>query len=294
MFSGSIVSLVTPFTDTGEVDFEALKELIAWHVDSGSDAIVCCGTTGEAPTLSSQEQLEIFKVAVDVVHKKIPVIAGTGTYNTLETVKKTEAAKALGVDGCLIVIPYYNRPTPEGCFAHYKATSKVGLPIIVYHHPGRTGVELSAQVLADICTLPHIVAVKETSGKLEIAKELKLLSNTTIFSGDDIIGLEMLELGAKGVISIVANLIPSEWKEIVHKKDRVLYNKFSALAHAMVLETNPQCVKYALSVMGKCRPHLRLPLVEPRLETKKKIIRLLSKLALLDKITDFCCKDAKK
>jgi len=276
LFKGSIVAVVTPFTDQGEVDFEAFKELVAWHVEAGTDGIVCCGTTGEAPTLSHEEKLKIFKTAVDVACGKTPIIAGTGTYNTAETVKETAAAKALGVDGCLIVVPYYNRPTPEGCFAHYAAVSKVGLPTIVYHHPGRTGVKLSAQVLAEICTLPFMVAVKEASGGLDIIKELKPLTKAAILSGDDTIALPMLNLGAVGVVSIVANLIPREWKQIVHGRDQLLYDRFAALVQAMVLETNPQCVKYALSLMGKCRPHFRLPLLEPRAATKEKIMEAVS------------------
>lgn len=276
MFRGSIVAVVTPFRNQGDVDFEAFKELIAWQTEAGTEGIVCCGTTGEAPTLSHEEKLKLFKTAVDVACGKTLIIAGTGTYNTAETVKETEAAKALGVDGCLVVVPYYNRPTPEGCFAHYAAVSKVGLPTIVYHHPGRTGVKLSAQVLADICTLPYMVAVKEASGGLDIIKELKPLTKAAILSGDDTLALSMLDLGAVGVVSIVANLIPSEWKQIVQGRDQLLYSRFAALVQAMVLETNPQCVKYALSLMGKCRPHLRLPLLEPRLATKEKIMEAVS------------------
>ncbi len=145
MFKGSIVAIITPFTHEGEVDYEAFKELVDWHAAEGTHAIVCCGTTGEAPTLSSEEQMQIFKTAVDVSKKRVPIIAGTGTYDTRKTVEKTRKAKELGVDGCLVVVPYYSRPTPEGCIAHYTEVSKVGLPIIVYHHPGRTGVSLSAK-----------------------------------------------------------------------------------------------------------------------------------------------------
>lgn len=276
MFRGSIVALVTPFTDEGEVDLEAFKELVAWHVEAGTDGIVCCGTTGEAPTLSREEKLSLFKTAVDVAQRKTLIIAGTGTYSTAETVKETESAKSIGVDGCLVVVPYYNRPTPEGCFAHYAAVSKIGLPTIVYYHPGRTGVKLSAQELAEISTLPHMVAIKEASGGLEMIEQLKPLTKAAILSGDDTIALPMLDLGAVGVISIVANLIPSEWKHVIHERNQLLYDQFATLVQAMVLETNPQCVKYALSLMGKCRSHLRLPLLEPRPANKEKIIKALS------------------
>ena len=268
MFKGSIVAIITPFTQEGEVDFKAFKELVDWHISEGTDAIVCCGTTGEAPTLSSEEQLKIFKTAIDVSQKRIPIIAGTGTYDTRKTVDRTARAKELGADGCLVVVPYYSRPTPEGCIAHYTEVSKVGLPMIVYHHPGRTGIRLSAEVLAKISTLPSVVAIKEASGGLELIQEIRQISNIPIFSGDDTLTLAMMELGAVGGISIVANVIPKAWKEMIQsflqgnrQQAKELDAEYASLVQSMVLETNPQCVKYAVSLLGKCLPHLRLPLL---------------------------------
>lgn len=280
MLKGSICSLITPFKGQGEVDFAAYKDHVAWQAEE-SDAVVCMGTTGEAPTLTHEEQIEIFKATIDVVNGKIPVIAGTGTYCTAETVRLTEEAKRLGADGCLVVVPYYNRPTPEGCLAHFAAVSKAGLPAIVYHHPGRTGVKLSPQVLAQICTLPNIIGVKETSGTTEITQELVKLTNTPIYSGDDNLALPMIKAGAKGIISIVANCIPSVWRQVIAMQDEQLYQQISSLVEAMVLEVNPQCVKYALSLMGKCRAHMRLPLVEPRPDTKRKIFEAVKTQNLL-------------
>ncbi len=287
MFKGSVAAIITPFIQDGEIDFGAFKELVDWHAEQGTDAIVCCGTTGEAPTLSSEEQMQIFKTALDVSKKRVPIIAGTGTYDTRKTVETTRKAKELGADGCLVVVPYYTRPTPEGCIAHYTEVSTVGLPMIVYHHPGRTGVSLSAEVLAEIGKLSSVVAIKEASGGLELIQEIQQISDIPIFSGDDTIALAMMELGAVGVISIVANVIPKAWKEMIQsflegniERARELNALYAPLAQAMVLETNPQCVKYALSLLGKCQPYLRLPLLEPRKAIKLVILQALTEHTL--------------
>jgi len=283
MFKGSVVAIITPFTVDGEVDFKAFKELIDWHALEGTHAIVCCGTTGEAPTLSTEEQMEIFKAAIDVSNKRVPIIAGTGTYDTRKTVEKTKKAKALGADGCLVVVPYYNRPTPEGCIAHYTEVSKVGLPTIIYHHPGRTGIKLSAQVLAEIAELPSMVAIKEASGGLELIEEIRKISDVPVFSGDDSLTYGMMERGAVGVISVVANVIPKAWKEMTEnflqgnrKASKELETLYATLVQSLGLETNPQCVKYAVSLLGKCQPNLRLPLLQPREATKLAILQAVT------------------
>ncbi len=286
MFKGSIVAIVTPFTQEGEVDFAAFKELVDWHAEQGTNAIVCCGTTGEAPTLSSEEQLQIFRMALDVSKKRVPIIAGTGTYDTRKTVEKTRKAKELGADGCLVVVPYYSRPTPEGCIAHFVEVSKVGLPMIVYHHPGRTGVRLSAEVLAEIAKLSSVVAIKDCSGGLELIQEIQQISDIPIFSGDDPLTLSMMELGAVGGISVVANVIPKAWSEMIQsflqgnkERARELNALYTPLFRAMELETNPQCIKYAVSLLGKCKPYLRLPLLEPRKANKLTILQALTEHA---------------
>ncbi len=283
MFKGSIVALITPFTEGGEIDFLAFKELVDWHAEEGTSGIVCCGTTGEAPTLSEEEQQTLFKTAIDVAKGRIPIIAGTGTYSTRKTVERTEKAKQLGADGCLVVVPYYNRPTPEGCVAHYAEVSKVGLPTIIYHHPGRTGIRLSAETLAEIAKLPSMVAIKEASGTLELIEEIRALSNIPILSGDDTLAYEHMRRGAVGVISIVANVIPQGWSEFANHclrgdfvKAKELDTLYAPLYKSLVLETNPQCVKYAVSLLNKCQPHLRLPLLEPREKTKKEIFQTIS------------------
>ena len=288
MFKGSIVALATPFTQDNEVDYNKLHELIEWHMDSSTDAIVLCGITGEAPTLSFEEQIKIFKEGVLAAKGRIPLIAGTGSYDTNYAIRLTEGAKKTGVDGALIILPYYNRPTPEGCFQHFQELSKIGLPMIVYHHPGRIGYKLPAIALARIASLPHVVAIKEASGDLDYTLELMQQIETPVLSGDDSLTLPMMASGAVGVISIIANIIPREWKILTTlllsdqlDEGREFFRRYYPLVKTMVLETNPQCVKYALGAMGKCSSKLRLPLVEPQESTKQQIITELVNAGLL-------------
>lgn len=285
MFKGTIVALATPFDERGEVDWEKLVELIEWQIHSSIDGIVLCGTTGEAPTLSEEEQVKIFQIGVLTAKGRVPIIAGTGSYCTRSTLELTKRAKEAGVDGALVVLPYYNRPTAEGCLEHFKEISKAELPLIVYQHPGRTGVKLSVQALARIAELPLVVGIKEASCDLDYAVDLMQLTEKAIFSGDDTLTLALMAVGAVGVISIVANLIPREWKLLTtlllldqYEEGRELFYRYYPLAKAMVLETNPQCVKFALQAMGKCSHRLRLPLVEPQKATQEKILAALEKV----------------
>jgi 4-hydroxy-tetrahydrodipicolinate synthase len=279
LFSGiSIVALPTPFTQQDEVDYDSLAALVEWHIAEGTDAIMVCGSTGEAPTLSSEEQSRIIQTAIESAKGRVPVIAGTGTYNTKDSVKKTEVAQKLGAEACLAIVPYYNRPTPEGCLAHFHEIAKVGLPVIVYYHPGRTGVHLSPESLAAICSLENILAWKDCSGAAEMATAMRELSSIPILSGDDTNAFSLMRLGAYGVISIVANIIPRQWKEFLTTmasgnwaEAEELDKNLAPLYNAMIIESNPQCVKYALSVAGKCLPRMRLPLVVPRLSTQEKV-----------------------
>jgi 4-hydroxy-tetrahydrodipicolinate synthase len=275
---GAITALATPFDGEGAVDFSALERLIAWQIEEGIDGIVLCGTTGESPNLSDEEMLEIFRAGVRVSRGRTPIFAGTGSYNTRHAVHLTEKAKEIGVDGCLVVIPYYNRPTPQGCYAHYREIDQVGLPMIVYHHPGRCGIRLSVSTLREISQLPFVAGIKEASGDLDFTIEVIRSSEKPVFASDDSLALAVMAHGGAGVISIVANVIPGEWKEFASlmqtgrfKEAKEVYDRVYPLLKALVLETNPQCVKYALSVMGKCSSRMRLPLIEPREETKRQI-----------------------
>jgi 4-hydroxy-tetrahydrodipicolinate synthase len=275
MWQGCFVALVTPFTSSGEVDFFALRALVSWHLQEKTDGIVVCGTTGETPTLSDEEQEAILQTVLNEVKGRIPVIMGTGSNDTRKSVQRTEKAKKLGADGCLVVVPYYNRPTPEGCFLHYQAIASVGLPIIVYLNPSRTGVHLSVEAVMRIAALPEVAMIKDCTGELQYVKELIAHTKKPLFSGDDVLTLPIMEMGGVGVISIVANLIPSLWKEFVLllqegqvSQAEELEKRYITLCQSIILETNPQGVKYALSLLGRCQPFMRLPLIEPRASTK--------------------------
>ncbi len=288
MFKGSIAALATPFDDQGNVDLKNLSDLIEWHIESGTDGIVLCGTTGESPVISSEEMRCIFETGVLVANGRIPILAGTGSYDTAKAVKATQVAKEIGADGALVILPYYNRPSPEGCFQHFQELSKVGLPLMVYHHPGRTGIKLPVRALARIAELPHISAIKEATADLDYAIELMHLTRTPVLAGDDSLVVPMIAAGACGVVSIVANIIPREWKILTTLllsdqvgEARDYFKRFYSLVKAMVLETNPQCVKYALSLMGKCRSHLRLPLIEPQEIVKEQIEKEMAQAGLL-------------
>lgn len=278
MIRGSCVALATPFREDGAVDLEQVRESIEWHIASGTQGVVLCGTTGEAPTLSDEEMLEIFATGVATAKGRIPIIAGTGSYNTQHSVHLTQKAQALGVDAALIIAPYYNRPHPEGCFLHFQKLAEVGLPLIIYHNPVRTGICLPVSVLARICALPNMVAVKESTGNLDYAIELMQQTDLPLVSGDDTLLLPLIASGAVGVISMVANVIPEEWQRLNamllegnFTEGRALFRRLYPLVKSMVLEVNPQCVKYALSLLGKGSPAMRLPLIEPQENTKEQI-----------------------
>jgi 4-hydroxy-tetrahydrodipicolinate synthase len=213
---------------------------------------------------------------------------GTGCNDTKKSVKLTKKAKKLGADGCLVVVPYYNRPTQDGCVEHFRKIAKVGLPVIVYHHPGRTGVILQPETFARLERIPNIVAIKEASNSLQTVEEIQKVCSLPILSGDDGLTVDIMQKGGVGVISVVANVIPNEWKQIVdlcQKKSfdeaRKMQEKFLGVIQSMFLETNPQCVKFALHCMGRCGPKMRLPLLEPSVGSKEKIRGALKEAKLV-------------
>lgn len=288
MFKGSIVALATPFTSNNTIDYSALQALVEWHIESGTDAIVLCGSTGESATLSFEEQVKIFHEGIEAAKGRVPIIVGTGSNNTEHARHLTQAAKAEGADAALVVLPYYNRPTSEGCFQHFQVLSEIDLPLIVYHHPGRTSIKLPVSALARISRLPNIVGIKDGTSDLDYLIELMQEIDTPIFSGDDTLILPMMASGAMGIISIVANIIPREWKILTTllladqiDEAREFFRRYYPLAKSMVLETNPQCVKYALGAIGKCPSRLRLPLIEPQDGVKQRILEEMVKVGLL-------------
>ena len=271
MFAGSFVAQVTPFKN-GRVDEQALAAMIEWQIDSGTHGIVPCGTTGESATLSHEEHTQVVKLAVEVVNKRVPVIAGTGSNSTAEAVQLTREAQEVGADGALMISPYYNRPTQEGIYQHYKAVAQAvpGFPIVFYNIPGRTGSNIEPATMARMAELDNIVGVKEATGSIDQVINIRLAcgDKLAVLSGEDALTFSMMALGGKGVISTVANVAPKQMAAVVNAglaKDwdtaSALQLELVPLIRAVFLETNPIPAKTALALMGKCELELRLPLV---------------------------------
>lgn len=269
MFKGSIVAIVTPFKN-GKVDEEKYRKLIEFQIKSGTSAIVPCGTTGESATLNFEEHHRVIEITVQAVRKRVPVIAGTGGNSTAEAIELTEHAKKVGADATLQVAPYYNKPTQEGLFQHFKAIAKaVPLPQVLYNIPGRTGVNMLPSTVARLSELKEVVAIKEASGDLgQMAEVVRLAGNKiTLLSGDDNLTLPVLAIGGKGVISVVANIAPKDsakmvkaWQDGSVEQARKRFYKLLPLCQAMFYETNPIPVKTSLALMGKIEGEMRLPL----------------------------------
>ncbi|NLB35217.1 MAG: 4-hydroxy-tetrahydrodipicolinate synthase [Elusimicrobia bacterium] len=284
MFKGSCVAIVTPHKD-GEADYNSLKKLVNWHIEAGTDCIVPCGSTGEAATLDYDEHKKVIRTVVKAVAGRCKIMAGAGSNSTKETLELTEFAKNAGADGALLITPYYNRPTQEGLFKHYeKVALKVDIPICLYNVPRRTGVNLEPATAVRLAELDNIIAIKEASGNIAQAGEiLRLAKNKMlVLSGDDSLTYPLMAMGARGVISVVANLIPSQMHELCdlflkgeREESLKLHFKYLPLMDAMFIETNPAPVKEALAMMGKICPELRLPLVnlsETSMEKLKKVL----------------------
>jgi 4-hydroxy-tetrahydrodipicolinate synthase len=269
MFTGSMVALVTPFK-SGAVDWQSLEGLVDFHLQNGTNGIVPCGTTGESATLSHQEHDEVIRAVIKAVSKRIPVIAGTGSNSTDEAVRLTRAAEKSGADGALMISPYYNRPTQEGIYQHYKkVASEVGIPIIIYNIPGRTGSKIEPETLARLAEVKNIAGVKEATGSVDQAIDVIRLCGDrfAVYSGEDSLIFSLMALGGKGVISTVANVAPKETAQLTEaclhgnwEKGREIQFKLLPLIRSLFIETNPIPVKTALSLMGKCTAELRLPL----------------------------------
>ncbi|MDY6972207.1 MAG: 4-hydroxy-tetrahydrodipicolinate synthase [Thermodesulfobacteriota bacterium] len=270
MLKGSIVAIVTPFKE-GKVDEEAYRQLIEFQIENGTSAIVPCGTTGESATLDIEEHNKVIDIAVEAVNKRVPVIAGTGGNSTSEAIELTEHARKAGADATLQVTPYYNKPTQEGLYQHFRAICEaVPLPQVLYNVPSRTSVNMLPETVARLAELSQVVAIKEASGNLgQMAEVIRLAGDKIILlSGDDNLTLPVLSIGGKGVISVVANIVPGDTSDMVRAWEvgdvntaRKLFFKLLPLCQAMFYETNPVPVKVSLALMGKIREELRLPLV---------------------------------
>jgi len=269
MFKGAIVAIVTPFK-AGKVDERAFRELIEFQIDNGVSGIVPCGTTVESSTLSHEEHDRVIEIAIEAVSKRVSVIAGTGSNSTEEALRLTRHAWQAGADAALVVTPYYNRPTQEGLYQHYRAIAEdTPLPIIPYNVPSRTGVNLLPETLARLAEIKNIVAVKEASGSIKQINDILALcgENFDVLSGDDLIVLPLLAMGARGVISVVANVAPGLMSEMIAAfaagnviLAREIHFRLSPLMDALFIETNPIPVKAALAMMGRIEYELRAPL----------------------------------
>ena len=290
MFKGSIVAIVTPF-NAGEVDEESYRELIEFQINNGTAAIVPCGTTGESATLSMAEHGRVIDIALDAVKGRVPVIAGAGGNSTNEAIQLTKHAKEAGADATLQVTPYYNKPTQEGLYQHFKAiAAAVPLPQVLYNVPGRTGVNMLPETVARLAELPEVVAIKEASGNLgQMAEILKMAGDhITLLSGDDNVTLPVLALGGKGVISVIANIVPKDsadmvkaWEDGEITKARELFYKLMPLSQAMFYESNPIPVKTSLSLMGRIDGEMRLPLAPMSSTNREKLIKVLRDYGLI-------------
>jgi len=290
MFEGSIVAIVTPFKN-GRVDEEAYRKLIEFQIENGTSAIVPCGTTGESATLDVNEHARVIDIAVEAVNKRVPVIAGTGGNSTSEAIELSRHAKEVGADATLQVTPYYNKPTQEGLFRHFEAILKaVPLPQVLYNVPGRTSVNLLPETVARLAEFPEIVAIKEASGNVgQMADVVRMAGeNITLLSGDDNLTLPVLAIGGKGVISVVANIVPRDNADLVKTwadgnvaEARALFYKLLPLCKAMFFETNPIPVKTSAALMGLIGDEMRLPMCPMAPENLKKLKKALSDYGLI-------------
>ncbi|MBU1083834.1 MAG: 4-hydroxy-tetrahydrodipicolinate synthase [Candidatus Omnitrophota bacterium] len=288
MFKGSYVALVTPFKD-GKVDEKKFRELIEFHIDKGTDGIVPCGCTGEAATMNMTEQKRLMKVAVEMSDKRIPVMAGTGSNNTAEAVELTVSAKKAGCDAALIITPYYNKPTPEGQYRHYEKIAKeADIPIMLYNVPSRTGISLSPATIARLNKIDNIVAIKEAGGSVQQVTEILSLCDIIVMSGDDSMTLPFMSVGAKGVVSVVANIIPEKIRKLTQSYldgeeeiSRSVHYEIVDLCRAMFIETNPIPVKTAMDMMGMLEAEWRLPLCEMTPENSEQLREVLKRYKLV-------------
>jgi len=282
MFSGALTAMVTPFRE-GRVDESRLREQIEFQIKGGIDGLVPVGTTGESPTLDFKEHERVIELTVQTVRGRVPVIAGVGANATNEALELHGFAKKIGATAGLSGNPYYNKPSQEGLYRHFMTLAdRVDLPIVLYNIPGRTGVTMSAQTVARLNKHPNVVAIKEATGSLDLASEIMSLCNITILSGDDSLTLPLMSIGAKGVISVVSNLLPAEVKAVTaaalandFKKAAAIHHKLFPLIRPLFLDGNPVGIKHALKVVGRDTGELRLPLWEASESTQSLIENLV-------------------
>ena len=294
MFTGTGTALVTPFRRDGSLDESRLRALVKRQIEAGIDFLVPCGTTGESPTLTPTEHLRVVEITLEVAKRKVPVLAGAGGYNTAEVISRARELEGLGVSGILSVTPYYNKPTQEGLFQHFKAiATAIELPIILYSVQGRTGVNIEPFTVQRLAHIPNIAGIKEASGNVsQMAAILNCVpENFLVLSGDDALTLPLLALGGRGVISVVSNEIPADMAKMVRlalagdfESARRLHRRYHPLMEINFVESNPIPVKAALAEMGLLEAVWRLPLVPPKMENLTRIRAVLESLALVERV----------
>ncbi|MBD3349641.1 MAG: 4-hydroxy-tetrahydrodipicolinate synthase [Candidatus Eisenbacteria bacterium] len=285
MFEGSIVAIVTPMKD-GELDERSLRGLLRMHLDSGTAGVVPAGCTGEAATLTDDERARLLDICLEEVDGRIPVIPGTGTNSTRDTIRLTAGARDAGAPAVLIITPYYNKPTPDGQYAHYRAVAEaVDIPIVLYNVPSRTGVNMLPETVARLSELQNIVAIKEAAGSVDQVAAIRSMCDITVLSGDDPLTLPMMSVGASGVVSVVANVAPALVSQMVSsfesdpRRAASLHMEVRRLSRALFLETNPGPVKHALGQLGLIESsELRLPLVPVREETAREMAPAIERM----------------
>ncbi len=289
--TGSMVALITPMLDDGSVDFDALKSLVDFHVASGTRAIISMGTTGESATLNQDEHIEVMRVTVELANARIPVIAGTGANSTSEAIELTQAAKDIGADACLLVTPYYNKPTQEGLYQHYKLIAEtVDIDQILYNVPGRTAVDLSVETAVRLSAVKNIIGIKDATGDLNVARALidQCPEDFLLYSGDDATAIEFILMGGHGGISVSANVAPEALAKAYqaafedNKEAAISINQpLTNLHQSLFIESNPIPVKWAMHKMGKCDSGIRLPLTKLSQEARVVLEQDLSNLGVI-------------
>ena len=290
MFTGSIVALVTPFKD-GKVDEDKLAKLVEFHIEKGTNGIVPCGTTGESATLSHEEHQRVIEVTIKSARGRIPVIAGTGSNNTEEALRLTRFAREAGADAVLMITPYYNKPTQKGLYLHFKKVAEeVDVPIILYNIASRTGVNLEPETLARLAEIKNIVGIKEASGSLDqVSRMLSLCGDKiTLLAGDDSLALPILAVGGKGVISVLANILPAEMSTLVKEylrgnvnKAREIHYRLYPLMKVLFIETNPIPIKTSMAMMGMIEEELRLPMAPMEEGNRNRLEKVMQEYGLI-------------
>ncbi|MCG7657592.1 4-hydroxy-tetrahydrodipicolinate synthase [Wielerella bovis] len=291
MLTGSIVAIITPMHADGSVNFEQLQSLVEWHIANGTHGIVAVGTTGESATLSVEEHLAVVETVIKTANKRIPVIAGTGANNTHEAIALSKEAKRLGADATLSVVPYYNKPSQEGIYQHFKMIAEaVDIPMIIYNVPGRTVVDMNNETILRLAKIPNIIGVKEASGN--IGRDMNLLREVpegfALYSGDDPTGLAFMLCGGHGVISVAANIAPKEFAQMCHHalngnitEARKLNDQLIPLYNVMFVEPSPASPKWAASQIGVCAEHIRLPLLPLSSASQEKVLAAIKASKLI-------------